>query len=480
MITIRTYQDLVNIGDNEIKRKEFVRNLINEHKASTVYKDAKDAYEYFKHRNVTILEYQKILYMVTGQAVPDNYSANFKMACRHFHRFITQEVQHLLGNGVTWENEGTEDALGKGKFSFDRQLVKAAKAALWGGVSFGFFNNDHIDVFDLLEFAPLYDEYDGSLKAGVRFWQIDDGKPLRATLYEIDGYTKYLWTVDDDAPITDEEKQSYIKGVTYTEADGYEIYDKDNYPTFPIVPLWGNSEHQSELIGLREQIDCYDLIKSGFANTVDEASIVYWTLQNAGGMNDVDLAKFVKHMKTVHAAVVDEDEGHAESHVLEAPYASREALLNRLDADLYRDAMALDTSRIASGATTATQIRAAYEDLTAKCDDFEYQILDFINGILEVADIDDEASFTRSMIVNQEELISTILQSAQYLSEDYVTEKILTILGDADRVEDTLADRDEDQFSRFNAQEEEPTEENTDEEPTEEELETEGGMDETA
>lgn len=268
-----------------------------------------------------------------------------------------------------------------------------------------------------------------------------------------------MWDTNEDSELEDEPKSKYIKGVIHTEADGDIIYDKENYPTFPIVPLWANSEHQSELIGLREQIDCYDLIKSGFANTVDEASIVYWTIQNAGGMDDIDLAKFLKHIKTLHAATVEDGGARAESQMIEAPFASREALLNRLDFDLYRDAMALDTNKIANGAVTATQIRAAYEDLNAKCDDFEYQVLEFINGILAIAGIDDEATFTRSMVVNQEEQIGAILQSAQYLSEDYVTGKILDILGDGDKLEDVIAERDAEQMERFNAFEQMTTEE---------------------
>lgn len=446
---MKTYQDWLAVGEDEEKRKEFVRSLINDHKGSEDYRNAKDAYDYYRHRNVTIAEYQKLLYTVTGQAVPDNYSANFKMASRHFYRFVTQEVQHLLGNGASWKNEDTDEKLGKNSMSFDRQLVNAAKKALWGKVSFGFFNNDHVDVFSILEFIPLYDEVDGSIKAGVRFWQIDANKPLRATVYEIDGYTKYGWSSNPDDPIPDEPKRGYIQKVATTEADGDVIYDEQNYPTFPIVPLWANSEHQSELTGIREQIDCYDLIKSGFANTVDEASIVYWTLQNAGGMDDVDLAKFIKHMKTLHAATVEDDGATATATAIDAPYASREALLERLDRDLYKDAMALDIDKLADSSVTATQIRAAYENLSSKCDDFEYQVLDFIEGILRVAGIEDEATFTRSIIINQEEQLSMVLQSAQYLSSDYVTRKILYILGDGDRADEILKEIDNEDRERF-------------------------------
>ena len=450
MAEIKTYQDYLKVKEED--KKAFIRSLITEHKNSVEYRIAKDAYDYYRHRNVTITQYQKILYTVTGKAIPDNWSANYKMASRHFYRFITQEVQFLLGNGVSWTNEGTEDKLGKGVQSFDRQVQDAATKALWGRVAYGFYNLDHVDVFSNLEFSPLYDERTGALMAGVRYWQIDPGKPLWGTFYEIDGYSKYAWNTEENL---DEPKRAYIHKVVTTEADGREVYDEQNYPTFPIIPLWGNKEHQSEFVGLREQIDCFDLIKSSYANTVDEASIVYWTLQNAGGMTDVDLARFVQRMKTVHAAATTNESMKAESHTLEAPYQSREALLERLDKDLYKDAMALDTDRIASGAVTATQIKAAYEALNAKCDAFEYQVLDFINGILKVAGIDDEATFTRSVIINQSEMINTLLASATYLPDEYVTRKILEYLGDGDKADDLLKQIDADEIDRFNGREDE-------------------------
>lgn len=442
-----TYQDLEKLGEDEQKRIAFVRSCISSHISSEQYKIARDAYEYNCHRNVTIVEYQKILYKVTGEIVPDNWSANFKMSCRHFHRFITQEVQYLLGNGIAWNDENTEDALGTKKYPIDQQVKKLAKKAKWGGVAFGFYNLDHVEVFSILEYVPLFDEMDGAMKAGIRFWRIDDTKPLRATLYELDGYTDYIW--DGESGHILNEKRGYIEMSRTSEVDGTEIYDYQNYPNFPIVPLWANDEKQSELVGLREQIDCYDLLKSGFANTVDEASYVYWTLQNAGGMTDVDLAKFIERMKTLHAATMDDYNARAESHTIEPPFEARETLLKRLDADLYRDAMALDTQSIASGATTATQIRAAYEDLNAKTDDFEYQVLEFLQGIMGIAGVEDEPTFTRSMIVNQSEMISVLVQSGAYLSQEYVTNKILDILGDGDQAEDVLSEMYGDDYQRM-------------------------------
>ena len=230
-----------------------MRKVISEHKNSALYKTAFIAEEYDRARNTTTMQYQL--------ATVHRSTSNF------LNIFVTQLNQYLLGNGVTWKN-GTD--LGN---DFDIRLQKAGKDALVGGVSFGFWNLDHLEEFKVTEFAPLYDEENGALAAGVRFWQIDNSKPLRATLYEMDGYTNYLFSTkykpSDDWQRIDEgvymmPKRPYKLKVRESEADGETIYDGENYATFPIVPLWGNPHHQSELVGLREKIDAYDFILNGW------------------------------------------------------------------------------------------------------------------------------------------------------------------------------------------------------------------------
>ena len=448
-----TFQDWQIVKDQNDKSAtmEFVQALIEEHKTTELYKMAQIADEYDRHKNRTIVEYQKLLYDVTGNTVPDNWSANFKMASKFFNRFVTQENQYLLGNGVTWNNDETKKKLG-GDDS-DTQIQRLGKKALVGGVAFGFFNMDHIEGWGVTEFAPLYDEENGSLRAGARFWQIDSTKPMRATFYEEDGYTDYIWNkrTENGQNITEAQelkpKRPYKIKVRTTAAFGDEIYDGENYPGFPIVPLWGNPHHQSELVGLREQIDCYDLIKSGYANNVDEGSLIYWTLQNAGGMDDIDLAQFIEKMKTLHAATTD-NAVSAEPHQMEAPFQSREALLLKLRTDLYDDAMALDVKAIEGGAVTATQIKAAYEPLNSKADQYEYCVRDFLKGICEIAGIDDTPTFTRSVIVNNQEEMQMLIQAAQFLDQEYVTRKILELFGDGDKADEILEKMAADEIER--------------------------------
>lgn len=455
-----TYQDLLAVGDDEKKKIDFAYAVIASHKNSDAYKTAEVAEEYYHWQNKTISDYQKFLYSASGQAVPDNYSANYKVKSNYFDIFVSQEVQFLLGNGVTWKESSTANKVGD---EFDSKLQELGYKSLVEGVSFGFWNLDHLETFGLTEFAPLYDEEDGALKAGVRFWQIDSTKPLRATLYELDGYTDLIWRTGTGEILN--PKRPYILHLQSSEVDGTMIYDGENYPSFPIVPLWASRKKQSQFIGMREQIDAYDLIESGFANDLDDVSQIYWILKNAGGMEEADVAQFMQKLKRTRAVNL-EDGVEAEPHTMQIPTEARETLLDRLRTDLFRNAMALDTEKVASGGSVVTAaIRMAYAPLNTKTNEFEYCVQEFLKDTLSNIGIENESpTFTRDMIINESEQVLTVIQAGQYLPEEYVTEKILNILGDGDRAEEILQQIQDENIERF-SDSDEPTGDSNPEEP---------------
>ena len=418
---MKTYQDFLEVAEkSDRERMEFVLSAINNHKDSDLYKQAVIAKEYDAHRNVTIANFQKLLYTLNGKVIPDNYSPNYKLRSNFFANFITQETQYLLGNGVTLKKEENKAKLGAG---FDTRLQEAAHDALVGGVSYGFWNLDHLEVFDVTEFVPLLDEENGALRSGIRFWQVCTSKPLRATLFEPDGFTQYIRRSGEEMMIL-EPKRGYVAVEATSEIDGTEILAYQNYPGFPIIPMYGNRAKQSELVGQREAIDCYDLIKSGFANTVDDASVIYWTISNAGGMDEIDMARFKESMRRIGVGLVDDDGAKAEAHTITIPVEAREALLSRISDDLYRDFQMLDVTKLQGGQKTATEINAAYQPMDNKVDQFEYCVIDFLQALFKIVGIEDEPSFTRSKVTNQLEQTQMVLLAANYLDDETILNKL--------------------------------------------------------
>lgn len=446
--TIKTYQDLLAAGKDEKARMDFIRSAINEHMGSDAYKLALAAEKYYEGENPTINNYEKILYDLQGKAYRDMYTANHKIASKFFGLVVDQECSYLLGNGVTFERGKTKDRLGA---DFDQDMIEAATSALVGGVSFGFWNMDHIDVFSITEFVPLVDEENGALMAGIRWWQVTPSKPLRATLYELDGLTEYLRPENKDMQVLT-PKRRYVQIKAHDDGNGTRIYDGENYPGFPIVPLKNGRSGKSELNGRRNTIDALDLATSNMVNNVDEGNLIYWVLTNCGGMDDLDDAEFVKRLKTLHVAHANGDDGvKAEAHTIEAPYNGTNTTIDMLKKKLYEDFQAFDASAVSAGNQTATAIKACYVPLDLKTDKFEASVTRFINGILDLAGIDDKPSYTRNQIINKNEEIQSVLLGASYFDDEYITKKLLTILGDADQYDEMMRRKDAEGMERLDA-----------------------------
>ena len=446
---MKSYQDLIAADKNEAAKMAFVFDAITEHKGSKPYIIALDAEQYYRGLNPRITKYEKIIYDMRGDAHVDKWTPNHKIASNFFNFALTQENQYLLGNGATFTKDDTKAKLGD---DFDTKLQDLGKKALVGGVAFGFFNLDHIDTFSLLEFVPLYDEENGALRAGIRFWQVSPDKPMRATLYEEDGYTDYLMEKDKSAIL--HEKRPYKLKVRTSEADGEEIYDGENYPTFPIVPLWGNDKKQSELVGRQGTLDAFDLLNSNLINNLDEANYIYWVLTNCGGMDDIDDAKFIEQLKTTHVAHADGDSGAtAEAHTIEAPYQASESAIQTIQRRLYEDFMCLDVNSLSAANKTATEIKAAYQPLDSKCAMYEYCVIEFVQKILELAGIDDKVTFTRSKVVNKSDEINTLLAAQAYLDDETIVEQVCQILGIADKTDEIIRKRRTEEQSRFEVEE---------------------------
>ena len=451
---MKTFQNLAALNQDEARRKKFAFEVIEDHKGSNAYKVASIAEKYYAKKNVTIMAFQKVLYNMHGQAVPDMWSANYKLRTHFFRRFVTQQVQYVLSNGVTFQEETTKEKLGR---KFDTMIQNAAKKAMIDSVAFLFWNNDHVEVFSFADtptspgFAPLYDEDTGALMAGVRYWHPDD-KTTRATLYEVDGYTNYK-KVDDKIFVV-EEKRAYKKTTVSTKADGISRIIDENYSAFPIVPLYANDLHESELEGNRETIDCYDYIKSGLANDIDDTSGFYWALENSGGMDDVDLAKFRERMHTIKAATMD-DGVKATAHTFEVPTIAREKMLELLEKDLYKDFQIVNVEALAASAKTATEIRAAYQPMDDKCGDFEFLLIDAIQGILALAGIDDEPTFHYNRIANQTEETNMVISAAAYLGDELTLRKLPFLT--PEEIDERIKEMGNESMNRFTEPTEPPT-----------------------
>ena len=442
-----TYQDFISDSTNSGLTKA-VESVLNGYWASTLYKTAVDADEYDAQRNTTIMQFMKVLYTAKGQPYIDLTSANNKITSNFFARLNTQRKTYSLGNGVFFKEESTKLRF---EDDFDRKVQKAGYAALIHGVSYIFLNLNRLDIFKATEFAPLWNEETGELMAGVRWWRIDAKKPLMVELYEPDGVTKLKKDKDGELVITAEKQPYKLNVQTMAAEEGIDIISGENWDgALPIIPCYGSRLKQSTLVGMKAQIDSYDLIRSGFADDLTDCSEIYWIINGAGASTEADLERFRNRLKTTHMASMVDEEVTATPYTQEIPYAARQTYLDSIRAGIYEAYGGLDVHTIAAGATN-DHIDAAYQPVDEQADDYEECISDAICALLKLMGIDDAPTFKRNRISNEREQVDMVISCADYLDEETVLRKLPFI--DEEDIEGILDRKTEEMAARYSVTE---------------------------
>ncbi|MBQ8654392.1 MAG: phage portal protein [Clostridia bacterium] len=422
MFTDVTWQDWEASGD----REALLLHAIDRYKGSRFFRCALDAASYFRGENTavgrkTVLRAKKIetrdehgrrrLRTGTEDVVGNRIGSGFLF------RFITQQNQFLLSGGCILEDPAHKAMLGEG---FDHQLEHLGERALVHGVSWGFWNADHLEIIEaardpLSGFFPLMDEMTGCIRLGVQFWQLPGDRPMYVRLFEEDGVT--VLRRDGASLAAAVPKRAYVLRVR-RDALGEELVAQENWSSLPIIPLWANSEHQSELTpAIKAKIDAYDHILSDFADNLDRANDVYWVLNNFGGTTD-DIARMLEEINRIKAVANLSDgtgsSATAEPHTIEVPYAARETALRLLEKALYRDYMALDFDALTGGSLTNVAIRAATAALHLKADRYEWQVFRFVQQLLALLGVKTQSiRFQRQCIANESETVSDIYAMRQ-------------------------------------------------------------------
>lgn len=428
MYTDVTYQDWEQTP--EYSRPALMMKIINGYKGSADFKDGLTANQYFRAENPeiarkTILKPRVIETTdASGRKRKRNRMeeiAGNRIRSAFFFRFVTQQNQYLLSEGVSMPKPN-KAALGA---DFDHQLEALGERALVQGVAWGFWNVDHLEVIEAAKdmfsgAVALLDEQTSEPAVLIQFWQIGAEKPLYIRLFEVSGVT--LWMVKDNKPQLVTERRAYVVH-TVTDALGTVEVGGSNYNRLPVRPMYANAEHRGELTpAIKTKIDLYDRILSDFGDNLDRANDVYWVLNNFGGTLD-EVAEMLEQINRVKAvANISDGSGSsstAEPHTIEVPYAARREALDLLERALYQDYMALNMDALTGGSLTNVAIRTATANLNLKADRYEWQVRQFVRDILAlIGKPTDDIRFRRQTIANESETVADIALMRDYIDDE--------------------------------------------------------------
>lgn len=381
---------------------------IKDFEQSEKYRYFKYGIDYYTGDNTEIMKRRKCVFNEVSNSLLDvPYKANHKYPSGFFRIVVDQKVQYLLGNGVKAEDDVLEalDNATNGIYPF---LIKSATAASQQGIQWAYMYVDggalKFALVDPENVAPVY-KY-GKLNSVI--YTFDEGDLSIAEVWDAEKMQRYEKKKTD----TDFEMVSTHAHYTTIESFGGKKVSEQphSFGMVPFVCLRNNQYSNSDLKDIKALIDIYDIISSDFANNIDDMQDAFFIIKNFGGES---LSQFMSDLKQYKSIQVGDD-GSVSAEQLEIPTEARKVFIEQLSKDIFKFAMAVDTTAISGGSITNVVIKAMFANLDLKCDKFEMEITDYLNAMLEAINLyystslASDYTFDRSMIVNRTEVLTEL------------------------------------------------------------------------
>jgi len=377
---------------------------------------------YYEGENPFLATFQNSLTLEdgTGEKTVVDLSPTIKIPSGFFSIIVGHIVGRLWDNpvhiGGTDENGEDKDvdvtkAFGE---SFSSDMHQIATFSAIHSVCYAFYNYNKVEMFKATEYRPFVDERTGAHMAGLRFWRVADKKPWVVQFYHSKGYTE--WTREDN-----KSTLIHVGEYTYTRkkpvggkgfVDTTPVMAGEPYAEFPIVPLYTNPSRRSEMTTpIKAKINAYDAKETGYTDEALKMKFIMWVFKGFGG-NPNKLKSTLKMMKDLGIiASGDVEDTSVEAKPIDLPHESHEATLERLEADIYRDARIMNPKVIMNGGVTTVAIRAAMQREDKKMVGVEAEARKFIQRLLKVAGVEHtRITFTHRTLVNEIEIVQMMVQ----------------------------------------------------------------------
>jgi SPP1 family phage portal protein len=391
--------------------------IVENYRETDKYRDVIYGRDYYLAENTEIMKREKKVYAGEYGIIQNPFMANHKLPSGYMKTLTDQKVQYLLGNGVVFENDESLDDYFQD--TFDETALdlgtEASKSAVAWLYAYKDNNKLQFTMIPTIQLTPVYDDR-GLLAEMIRVFE-ENGQAIMI-VYNKEGYKKFA-----------KEKNKYIE----VEAKGHyqdkRVYQgrlieevNQNFTQVPFIPLYNNTERVTDLKRIKALIDIYDITSSDYANNIDDMQDAFFTLKGFSG-EITELQKFMAQLKATKAAGVPQD-GEIGVNQLAVPVEAREAFLNRVDKDIFKFGMGVDTSNLSGGSITNEVIKSMFANLDLKCDQFESEFRKFMRRLVGFINANDgkslvgDFSLSRTMIVNVKDMTESLTKLVGVLSKE--------------------------------------------------------------
>lgn len=327
-------------------------------------------------------------------------------------------------------NKKVSDVLG-GKFSkiCKKICINASNSGVawihyWKGKTGEF----HYAVVDTKQIVPVFtDDLEEELCAVLRAYtkRLEDGK-----LYDI----YEIWNDKECAYYQKEVGEEFAQLREYKWLTLYSCYDgamdmtntfSHDFERVPFIRFQNNDTAASDLKSIKDLIDSYDKVYSGFVNDLEDIQQVIFILS---GYEGEDLGEFLTNLKKYKTVKLEAEENNGLSTLsIQIPIEAREKLLEITRKNIFEQGQGLDPQREDFGNQSGVALKFLYSLLELKVGDMETEFRESFEELVRaickhvsISVTDVTQQWKRTNVANDMELVDMCLKSQNVISKDTI------------------------------------------------------------
>lgn len=438
-----------------------ITSIIAADKYSRKKKQARLGQRYYDGRH-DILDYRIYYINKEGQLVEDLTKSNARIPHPFFHEISEQEVSYILSGGVEFRTD--DEGLGKllrqyfGD-DFTGELTEVLLDAVVRGFGYIYWYRDaeghtrfqHADSLGIVEVK------DGAADDTVndyiiRYYPVEvrDGKTaVRVEVWDRD-MTWYYLQSGGSLELDGNIRVNPCPHVLFQSGDGSLYYEECD--RIPFLKLSYNRKECSRLGQIKPIIDDYDLMNCGLSNNLQDITEGIYVVKGFKGQDYDEMLLNVKSRRVVGVG----EKGDIDIKTINIPYEARLAKMQEDEKNIYRTALAFNSSQTGDGNITNIILKSRYTLLDMKAKKLIWTLKKFLGVLLGIvlgeinascgtmygrADVEiriepvvptdekEDAEIRKLEAETVREKVGTLLDAAGTLGEEILLQEVSRILG---------------------------------------------------
>lgn len=418
---------------------KLIKGIITRDRGSVEKKRMVEGNNYYEGEH-DVLNKAFNVYYVRGIKKTTNAKANYKIT-NPFHTDLVDQkkdfimsVQPTISYNSEEKQKILNEIIGESMWDFlEDACVGASNQGIeWGHVFINEKGEFDFTIVPAVQLIPDYDNnYKKNLLSMMRYYYVDaqdeKGNLKQKTKVEIWTNTEVHFYIEND-------KGEFIKDISEVDnprphwkeflKQGEEIISSENksWERVPFFPLLNNKKKISDLKRIKTLIDLYDVVLSQFGNQIEDVKEIQIVIRNYDGTDNEQLIQMFKENGLIKVT----GDGGAEPLTLTIPVEAKESIMKMLKENIYRFGRGIDYTGLALNNPTNQTLMFMYSGLDLKANAMIRGLNKFIKELfsyyaqwkaIEILPQDIQITFTKSMIINEAEIITNIANSTGLISK---------------------------------------------------------------